>query len=103
MAKFFTLFDSKAGYYLPPFLARSEAEAKRIVANIVDSNRELAPSKYPADFTLFCIGAYNDETGMLCPETFVNLGNVLQVWSSLRREPAVVLTQPDSVHTEEEQ
>lgn len=56
----FTVFDSKAEVYLPPFYARTSGEAIRMFATSANENgHEFC--KYPADYTLFRLGNYDDQ------------------------------------------
>jgi hypothetical protein len=62
--KAYSIYDSKVGSYMQPFFVRSKGEAIRMVMNELtreDSNL----TKYPADFTLFEIGEYDDSNGNL--------------------------------------
>lgn len=62
--KIFTIFDSKADYYLPPFFARTNAEAIRTFSQAVnDSSHHIGQNH--ADFTLFYIGDYDETTGFV--------------------------------------
>lgn len=54
--------DKHAGMYLPPFLASSDDEAKRIVGDSIEPNSILA--RFPADFHLIRCGAFNSRTGL---------------------------------------
>lgn len=74
----FTIYDSKAEHYLPPFFQKTSALALRAfaqAANTVDHDFNL----YAADYTLFRIGQYDDHNGKLeCLDAFENLGTGLQ-------------------------
>ena len=64
--KVFAVYDSKAEVYTPPFYMVKTPEAIRAFAYQVnqpgnDFNR------FPADYTLFEIGAFDNETGLLTP------------------------------------
>lgn len=63
----FSIYDRKAQYYLPPFSARSEADALRTFAEAVVSS-ETPVSQYPADFDLLVLGSVDLETGAVTPE-----------------------------------
>jgi hypothetical protein len=64
--KCFSIFDSKIGSYSKPVFLRSKGEAIRAVTSEVQS-KESELSKYPADFTLFEVGEYDDDTGTMIP------------------------------------
>ncbi|QCQ85092.1 nonstructural protein [Blackfly microvirus SF02] len=83
----FSIYDRKAQYYLPPFTARSEADALRVFNEAVISS-ETPVSQYPADFDLLVLGAVDLETGVLTPEmpTPRPLINGLVALTSAQRE-----------------
>lgn len=64
----YTILDIKAGFFKPPFTARSDGEATRAVA---DAMRDPATSlaQYPEDFALYELGRFNDATGTIEPVT----------------------------------
>lgn len=72
--KVFSVFDSKVKAFRYPFFMQSTGQAIRAFMDLVNDEKTEV-GKYPADFTLFEHGWFNDETGMLEPEsTPVNLG-----------------------------
>lgn len=61
--KMFTIYDSKAEVYQPPFCARTSAEAVRIFQGL--ANDDTHPiGQYPSDYTLFRIGMFDQEKGL---------------------------------------
>ena len=59
--KMFTIYDEKAEAYFPPFYTDTEGLAIRMIMETMnDPNSNL--SKYPADFTLFYLGEFDDRT-----------------------------------------
>lgn len=61
--KIFSIYDSKAECYDRPIFARSTAEIVRDLTQIVNTTNENNKFYlYPADFTLFEIGEYDDQT-----------------------------------------
>lgn len=62
--KMYTVYDAKASYFLTPWPARSEGIARREFASACQ-NPEAPMHKYPADFILYEVGAYNDADGAL--------------------------------------
>lgn len=83
--KVFTVYDSKAQVYMQPIFMRSEGEATRAFeTSIMSVDHTFA--KYPADYTMFCIGEYDDDNGRFTQyDTFVNLGNGIQFAKPKRR------------------
>lgn len=58
----YSIYDRKAGAYLPPFTFRSHAEAIRAIQQTAVS-KESNLGKYPEDFTLRLLGEFDDDTG----------------------------------------
>lgn len=63
----FTVYDVKAGAYLPPFFMRSNAAAMRAFSDAVNGGNEQF-SSHPEDYVLFRIGTYDDDRGILDAE-----------------------------------
>jgi len=66
--KVFAVHDSKVGAYMQPFFQRSVGEAVRSWETVCNDGKS-AMSTFPADFTLFEIGEYDDQSGALTPHT----------------------------------
>lgn len=74
--KIFAIHDAKASFYGQPFYARANGEAIRTFAGAINGNQpENLMSTSPGDFTLFYIGDYDDQTGVITPATPSSLGN----------------------------
>lgn len=65
--KVYAVFDSKVKVFDPPFLMRNAAEALRSFTLAVNhqSNKDGKIATFPADYTLFEIGEWNDLTGSI--------------------------------------
>lgn len=75
--KMFVVHDSKVGAYLQPMFFRSVGECTRAFETEVN-NISSQFNKYPGDFTLFCIGEYDESVGTLeMYPTKANLGLAL--------------------------
>ena len=72
----FSVFDSKASAFLPPFFLHNDAMAIRVFSDCVNADTH-AFGKHPADYTLFRIGSFSDENGTLTAENPITLGNGL--------------------------
>lgn len=77
--KIFTIFDSKAEAFLPPFTSRTNATAIRnftAAANTEDHDFHT----HAADYTLFQIGTFDEIRGLVIPREngSENLGTALQ-------------------------
>lgn len=70
----FSVYDSKAAAYLPPFHSQTIATAIRAFEGAVRD--EASPfHTHAADYTLFCIGSFDESTGILtAAEPHVSLG-----------------------------
>lgn len=65
MAKMlFQVYDSKTKSYDMPFAAMSYGEVERIFYETVKHGKSTI-AKYPNDFTIFHIGMYNEENGII--------------------------------------
>lgn len=73
----FAIHDSAAKAYISPFALPHPDLAKRTFANCAqDPNHQF--NKYAADFTLFAIGHFDTDTGIIEPyTTHENLGKAL--------------------------
>lgn len=58
----YSILDQKAGIFSPPFFTVHEALAIRMVQNVV-SDLSTSIGQHPADFALFSLGTFDDQTG----------------------------------------
>lgn len=83
-----SIHDSKADAFLPPFFATNEAVALRMFeAATHDSSTDFC--RYAADYTLFQIGTFNDQTGLvshLDPIKSIINGQVLKANQNTNKE-----------------
>lgn len=65
--KIYTIRDSKAEFYGQPFFSRTNGDAIRQFTQVLNdtSNPNNLAAKYPADYSLFEIGEFDDETGKI--------------------------------------
>ncbi len=62
----FAVYDSKSEMFNQPMFLKAKGEAIRAFSD--EANRpDSAIYKHPGDYTLFCIGDYNVDTGLLVP------------------------------------
>ena len=68
--KMYSIFDSKAQVYNPPFFNLTHGEAERNFSQLV-SDPKSTLFLYPKDFDLYYLGEYDDNTGKFnpCPPT----------------------------------
>lgn len=84
--KMYSIFDSKAEVYLPPFYQKTHGESIRTVTESV-TNSDSMLSKHPGDFTLYYLGDFDDETGLVAPlKTHLNLGKLLEFQARAQSE-----------------
>lgn len=62
VSKVFSVYDSKAGIYMPPFLLRSKGDAIRGFTDLCNDEKT-AVCRHPSDFTLFELGEFDDDKG----------------------------------------
>lgn len=74
----YAVYDSKAKFFTAPFFCANDMVALRLFAGAVcDPATDL--HKFPADYTLFRVGEYDDEKGELVPALKLeNLGIAAQ-------------------------
>ena len=60
----FSVYDEKAGAYLPPWTLPTVAMAKRVFGNCVN-DQEHQFCANPEDYTLFKLATFDDRTGRL--------------------------------------
>lgn len=74
----FSVFDSKAAAFLPPFVCRNAGVALRSFESAAnDSGHDF--HRYAADYTLFQIGVWDAENGsVVMSEAKVSLGVAVQ-------------------------
>lgn len=73
----FTIHDSKAKAYLPPFFLPTEQMAVRTFGDCINSDDHQF-GKHPEDYTLQNIGEFDDETGTITTyDSPLSLGNGL--------------------------
>ena len=66
--KVFSIYDSKAEAYLQPFFMANKGTAIRAIVDLLGKpDHQFA--KYPADFTLFELGEYDDSSGRMLPHS----------------------------------
>lgn len=81
ITQLFSCYDSAVGAYLPLFPARSKGEAIRSFQDAVTAENSRFRD-HAADYTLFHVGSFCDETGALIPlEAKISLGTALEYLS----------------------
>lgn len=62
----FSVFDSKAAAFLPPFVLPNRAMAERSFADCVNDSSH-AFSRNLGDYALYSVGSFDDRTAVLSP------------------------------------
>lgn len=93
MEKIYTVQDSKAETCLKPMFLKSNGEAIRLFENEVNAaEKSTMLAKYPADYTLFAIGEYDERSGMITPyDAKINLGNGMDFINATPNAPLAAL------------
>lgn len=74
----FCVYDSAAARYLDPFVAPTQEVAMRGFRQAVNTDGHVF-NEYPGDYTLFHVGSFNAENGLLhCNQAPHSLGNGLE-------------------------
>lgn len=68
MLKVFSVYDSKIEAFMQPFFLRTRGEAIRAFTELC-SDATSNPGKYPADFTLFELGTFEELSGKFVMHT----------------------------------
>ena len=63
---FYCIYDSTAAVYYPPFTFKIDQQAIRAFAVTMDSPNSNM-SLFPQDYSLYCLGSFDEITGMLQP------------------------------------
>lgn len=61
----YSVRDSKAGIFFPPFLQLSESEAIRNFTDVANQ-KDKGIGLHPEDYCLFYMGTFDDNTGEFC-------------------------------------
>lgn len=81
LMKVFSIFDDKSLTYSKPFYELTLGSAIRVFTDAA-ADPQSAFARHPADYSLFHIGQFNDETAVLDRVEPKNLGNALQYIST---------------------
>lgn len=80
--KVFGIYDSKTEAWLQPFFSQSKGSAIRSIESLVN-DKEHNFSKYAADFTLFDLGQWDDQT---CKYDLLNTPHSMGVFIEFKRD-----------------
>ncbi len=74
----YAIFDKKAACYATPFFAPRDAVAHRLFGDLINDDRSTV-NKHPDDYSLDCIGEFDDGDGKVQsskPQSIVNGASV---------------------------
>lgn len=74
MKYIYSIYDNVAEYYLPPFVANNDQEAKRMFIQSMDRNYA-----HRGDFTLGKVAHWDDQTGHFEPSDWKSILNGLSI------------------------
>lgn len=96
--KLYSLYDTKAGIFSPPYQVQNDALAVRAILEMFDDQRSagIAPVKYPQDFTLFCLGEFDEASGKITSEQR-SIENLLVLLTTWKNQKEALLSKMESV------
>ena len=62
---YYAVYDRKAEIYSAPFLEIKDGTAIRAIQDVVINNKDHAFAKHPKDFSLFKLGEFDEQTGII--------------------------------------
>lgn len=93
----YSVYDSKMKLYLPPFFTERDEIAVRSFCDLaIDPNHTFG--RHPADFTLFKIGIFDQETGILEDIPKEPLGTALEMQSRYIQPPLALFQQQEKTN-----
>lgn len=76
LLKVYSVFDMKANAFGQPFFFHQHGQAMRAIMDATSDPQSML-SRHPADFALYCIGTWDDQTGRLECQAPDHLGLVV--------------------------
>lgn len=86
----YSIFDSKALQYHPPFFASTYGAATRSFSDLAN-DLQTNVGRHPADYVLYCVGTYDDAHGHLDPH--MPLVHVVDAIALVRNQPSLSFTE----------
>lgn len=92
--KVFAVYDTAVGSYMQPFFMQSKGQAIRSWLDAVNDEKTQF-NHHPADFTLFELGEYDEDTGTFTNlEAKLPLGTALDLISKAKNKTPEISTLP---------
>lgn len=86
--KLYAVRDNKADYFLPMFESPTDGTARRTVAEVMLTQQSFVVHR--ADYHLFCIGEWDNQTGRLTPlavpEPVISFEELYEQYSALTHQ-----------------
>ncbi len=79
----YTVYDSKAETFMPPFFVPSKGLAIRAFEDCVNSDDHHF-GKHPADYTLFSLGSFDTDAGQFVHSEKQSIGNGVEFLNPLK-------------------
>ncbi len=82
----FSVLDVKAAHYGQPFYMANRASAQRALQMQIKQDKTSVISQYPADFQLFFLGTFDDDSGMfnsVSPQFVIGVSELAEVPSDV--------------------
>lgn len=92
----YSVFDSKAKAYLPPFFLHTHGLAERAFADCVNSDSHQF-GKNPGDYTLFHLGSWEDDCALFDSFAPVSMGNGLEFVREFDNQAKPVPVEPEHI------
>lgn len=95
ISKVYAIYDNKACFYLNPLFFNSRGESIRNFSDAVNDTQTML-HRHPADFQLFELGTYNNETAEIRMfKSAENLGCAIEFLVDKPKAHEMPLNQPD--------
>jgi len=91
LLKAYAIYDRKGLIYNAPFFAPAVGHATRSFADLANDTNTMV-GRHPADFTLYYVGAYDDQSGLLIPVTA--LEHIVDAQTLVKEQPDLFRTPP---------
>jgi len=91
--KIFSVYDSKAESYMAPFYFHAIGQALRAFTDTANDTKS-SMFKHAGDYTLYCIGDFDDQTGKVQDLRHVNLGKAIELQNKELQNGATIGNEP---------
>ena len=77
----FSIYDTVTEIYEPPFVDINKGSAMRRIQDLMQSNPQSTYTKFPDNYTLMCIGTWNEKSSHIyhdSPEIVIELDQIIK-------------------------